>query len=167
MADSKNNTESRQTRSGYHRATIFLTLLILLLVIVGFFGSKTRVGQNLLSVNSQSKPAAVQADKPQQELGPMVNLSEFLVNIISEDNSNYLKTSMTIELSNTDAQHELDKRMPQVRDAILMLLSNKTYDELYDLHGKKQLKAEITLTVNALLSSGDVTAVYLTDFIVQ
>lgn len=97
----------------------------------------------------------------------MVNLSEFLVNIISEDNSNYLKTSMTIELSNTDAQHELDKRMPQVRDAILMLLSNKTYDELYDLHGKKQLKAEITLTVNALLSSGDVTAVYLTDFIVQ
>ena len=97
----------------------------------------------------------------------MVDIREFIVNIISEDNSHYLRISMTIELSNKDAYDEMNMRMPQIRDAILMLASSKTFEELYDVHGKKQLKAELLIELNEMLTRGKAVAVYFNDFVVQ
>ena len=150
--------------NGYTK--VFLTLLILLVIGVGFLGVQAWLGQTLLPGTRGSAPVS-ELHKLNDDIGPTVDLREFLVNIISEDNSHYLKTSITIELSNSEAQEELITRMPKVRDAVLLLTSNKTFEELYDLHGKKQLKAEVMLTINSIISSGEVTAVYFTDFIVQ
>ena len=74
---------------------------------------------------------------------------------------------MTIELSNQAAHDEINRRMPQIRDAILMLTSSKTFEELYDVHGKKQLKAELLFELNEMLTQGEAVAVYFTDFVVQ
>ena len=57
--------------------------------------------------------------------------------------------------------------MPQIRDAILLLIGNKTFEELQDLQGKKQLKAEITSKMNSFLKAGKVKAIYITNFVVQ
>lgn len=148
------------------RTAVFLTLLILVLIGVGFWATRTWLGQTLLPDNRAVAPVS-ETNKLNDEIGPTVDLREFLVNIISEDNSHYLKTAMTIELSSSAAQEELIARMPKVRDAVLLLISNKTFEELYDLQGKKQLKAEVMLSINSIISNGEVTAVYLTDFIVQ
>ena len=113
---------------------------------------------------SESPPPTVD---PEVSLGPMVDVREFIVNIISDDNSHYLRTSMTIELSNQAAYDEIIKRMPQIRDAILMLASSKTFEELYDVHGKKQLKAELLIELNETLTKGEAVAIYFTDFVVQ
>lgn len=101
------------------------------------------------------------------EIGPMVDIREFIVNIISEENNHYVKAALTIELSGEPAQEELNKRMPQVRDAILLLVGNKTFEELQDLQGKKQLKAELLSKINAILLTGRAKAIYFTDFVVQ
>lgn len=103
----------------------------------------------------------------QAEIGPMVNIDEFIVNIISDENNHYVKASLTIELSSEPSKEELEKRMPQIRDAILLLVGNKTFEELQDLQGKKQLKAELLSKINAILYSGQATAIYFTDFVVQ
>ncbi len=100
-------------------------------------------------------------------IGPMVDIREFIVNIISEDERHYVKAALTVELSNEAVQEEFNLRLPQVRDAILLLVGNKTYEELQDLQGKKQLKAEIMHKLNAILKSGKVKAIYFTDFVVQ
>ena len=57
--------------------------------------------------------------------------------------------------------------MPQIRDAILLLVGNKTFEELQDLQGKKQLKAELLSKINAILQSGQAKSIYFTDFVVQ
>jgi flagellar FliL protein len=57
--------------------------------------------------------------------------------------------------------------MPQIRDSILMLIGNKTYDELQDIQGKKQLQAELISKLNSILRTGKVKEIYFTDFIVQ
>ena len=103
----------------------------------------------------------------QAEIGPMVDIEEFIVNIISEENNHYVKSSLTIELSNEVAKEELVKRMPQIRDAILLLVGNKTFEELQDLQGKKQLKAELLSKINAIMLSGQAKSIYFTDFVVQ
>jgi flagellar FliL protein len=103
----------------------------------------------------------------QNEIGPMVNIEEFVVNIISGDTPHYVKASLTVELSNEAVKPEVEQRMPQVRDAVLLLIGNKTYEELQDLQGKRQLKAELTSKINSFLQSGKVRAIYFTNFVVQ
>jgi flagellar FliL protein len=101
------------------------------------------------------------------EIGPMVNIDEFVVNIISGDSPHYVKASLTVELSNEDVQPEVEQRMPQVRDTVLLLIGNKTYEELQDLQGKRQLKAELKSKINSFLQRGKVRAIYFTNFVVQ
>lgn len=101
------------------------------------------------------------------EIGPMVNIEEFVVNIISGDTPHYVKASLTVELSSEDVQPEVEQRMPQVRDAVLLLISNKTYEELQDLQGKRQLKGELTSKLNSFLQTGKIKAIYFTNFVVQ
>lgn len=109
----------------------------------------------------------VQPPVDDTEIGPMVNIEEFIVNIIGEDTAHYVKASLTLELSNEAVLEEANKRMPQIRDAVLLLIGNKTFEELQDLQGKKQIKAELKSKINSFLKSGKVKSVYLTDFVVQ
>lgn len=100
-------------------------------------------------------------------IGPMINISEFIVNIISADGNHYVKSALTLELTNQAAKDEITKRMPQIRDAILLLVGNKTFEELQDLEGKKQLKAEIMSKINGILQTGKIKAIFFTEFVVQ
>ncbi len=100
-------------------------------------------------------------------IGPMVDISEFIVNIISADGNHYVKSALTLELTNQQAKDEINQRMPQIRDAILLLVGNKTFEELQDLEGKKQLKAEIMSKINGFLQTGKVRAIFFTEFVVQ
>ncbi len=141
----------------------------LLLVIL----ISTAIGLFFLLKDDSSKEPAPGSTVPVPELnknidiGPMVNIDDFIVNIISADSNHYVKASFTLELSNETTKEEVDRRMPQIRDAILLLLGNKTYEELQDLQGKKQLKAELMSKINAVLVSGRVDSIYFTDFVVQ
>ncbi len=100
-------------------------------------------------------------------IGPMINIEEFVVNIISADTPHYVKASLSLELNNADTQPEAEQRMPQIRDAILLLIGNKTYEELQDLQGKRQLKAELRSRINSFLKTGSIKAIYFTNFVVQ
>ena len=100
-------------------------------------------------------------------IGPMVDIEEFIVNIISADSNHYVKASLTVELTSEQTREEVEMRMPQMRDAILLLLGNKTYEELQDLQGKRQLKAELMNKINSFLQTGKVKSVYFTNFVVQ
>lgn len=164
MVNNKKNTSDSDGAVRRRSMVIAFALLLLIAVISAgwlYYNSSAR----LSGLNSDKAPTADSAE--QVAIGPMVDIREFIVNIISEDNSHYLRISMAIELSSQDAYEELTLRMPQIRDAILMLTSNKTFEELYDVHGKKQLKAELLIELNEMLIKGEAVAVYFTDFVVQ
>lgn len=109
----------------------------------------------------------IQPEIDDDEIGPMINIEEFIVNIISEDTAHYVKASLTLELTNEQVLEEATKRMPQIRDAVLLLIGNKTFEELQDLQGKKQVKAELKNRINTFLKTGKVKSIYMTDFVVQ
>jgi flagellar protein FliL len=101
------------------------------------------------------------------DIGPMIDITEFIVNIISADGNHYVKTALTLELTTPASKEEITQRMPQIRDAILLLIGNKTFEELQDLEGKKILKAEIMSKINGFLQSGKVKSIFFTEFVVQ
>lgn len=144
-------------------------VVLVLLLLGGGFATWYMLKEKVVAENA--KDPALQVPVPalnqQAQIGPMVNIDEFVVNIISGDVAHYVKASITVELTNIEVQTEVAQRMPQMRDAILLLISNKTYEELQDLQGKKQLKAELTGKINSFLQTGQVTSVYFTNFVVQ
>lgn len=162
-AKKKNNPDAPGAIRNQAIAAVVVLILLSGAAIGGWY-YYNNTSRNNPSGPSESKQPQVETEV---NLGPMVDVREFIVNIISDDNSHYLRTSLTIELSNQAAYDEINKRMPQIRDAILMLASSKTFEELYDVHGKKQLKAELLIELNEMLTKGEAVAVYFTDFVVQ
>lgn len=104
---------------------------------------------------------------PAGKIGPMVDVSGFIINILDRDEIRYLKAAITLEADSEAGALELQERQAQVRDAILLLVGNKTFDELRDLQGKMQLRSELIAQINTMLQQGQVKNIYFTDFVVQ
>lgn len=167
MAEKK---EAQQEKTG-SKKKLFLIIGSIFLVVLVLAGTAAFFLMKQAADPKAKVDPAAQVPVPElnrlTDVGPMVNIEEFIVNIISGDSAHYVKASLTIELTSEEGKIEAEKRMPQMRDAILLLVGNKSFEELQDLQGKKQLKAEITTKINSFLQAGKVKAVYFTNFVVQ
>lgn len=100
-------------------------------------------------------------------MGQMYPLDQFIVNLLSENGSRYIKAKIDLEQSNEDLAAELDRKKPLIRDVIIRTLSSKTYEEISTSKGKDRLKDEIINRLNEVLHDGYVKNIYFTDFVVQ
>ncbi len=168
MAEKKKEVVEPQSGS---KKKLFLIIGLIAVVLLAGGGTAAFLLMKKAPEAKEAKDPAKQVPVPdlnqQADIGPQVNIEEFIVNIISGDTPHYVKASLTVELTNPEVKAEVEKRMPQMRDAILLLIGNKTFEELQDLQGKKQLKAELTSKINSFLKTGKVKAVYFTNFVVQ
>ncbi len=171
MADQKKDAPAETAGEGKSKKKLVIIIgaVLVLLLIIGGVAGYFLLFKKEAPQEDQDPGLEVPVPELNQSstIGPMVDISEFIVNIISDDANHYVKAALTIELSNEEVQEEVEKRMPQIRDSILLLVGNKTYEELQDLQGKKQLKAELTSKINGILQAGKVKAIYFTDFVVQ
>ncbi len=101
------------------------------------------------------------------EIGVMYPLEQFVVNLYSESGSRYLKTVINFELADEELAAELDAKSPLIRDIIIKALSAKTYEEISTIKGKENLKDEIVLSINEVVSDGKVNNLFFTDFVIQ
>ena len=113
------------------------------------------------------KEVPTEAPKKEPEVGPIYSLDTFIVNLSGAKGRRYLKVKMEMELENDDVYKEVEKRLPQLRDAILVLLSSKSFDQIEDVGGKNTLRDEIINRSNGFLTSGMAKHIYFTEFVVQ
>ena len=166
MAEKKE--EKIKSGKGKKKLFIIVGVLVLVLLIGGGVAGFFLLKKEPPAEEKDPGQTVPVPDLTQMEvIGPMVDIEEFIVNIISCDSNHYVKASLTVELTNEATREEVEKRMPQMRDAVLLLLGNKTYEELQDLQGKRQLKAELMSKINSFLQAGKVKSVYFTNFVVQ
>jgi flagellar FliL protein len=162
MAEGKEQAEGAKSK----KKLIIIIAIVLLLLIGGGGGAMLFLkGGDDAKISPEEEQAQLAAQA--QQVGPMVNIDSFIVNIIDDEESRYLKAAITIEVDAEAASLELSQRMPQVKDAILLLIGNKSYSELSDLQGKIQLRAELINKINSILKQGKVKRIYFTDFVVQ
>ncbi len=102
--------------------------------------------------------------------GPSVNifpLEPFIVNIYDGQELRYLKVKVELDMVTPTVKSELEGRLAPIRDAILILLSAKSLQDVQDVQGKNNLKDEILGAINKNIPPGKVSKVYFTDFVVQ
>ncbi|MGE0679674.1 MAG: flagellar basal body-associated FliL family protein [Candidatus Binatia bacterium] len=99
-------------------------------------------------------------------------IDPFVVNLADPGSRRYLRVNLKLKLKKQEESEPLlEARMPQVRDAVLMLLSGKTTDQLLSVEGKTMLRKELIDKLNAVLKKKGlkkaVKDLYFTEFLIQ
>ena len=100
-------------------------------------------------------------------VGGMFTMDPFVVNLAGSNGKRFLKVTTTLELSSPEVNPEFEENLQKITDSILVLLSSKSFEDVYSVQGKFKLKDEITTRVNRFLVVGHVKDAYFTEFIVQ
>jgi flagellar FliL protein len=74
---------------------------------------------------------------------------------------------MDLELGNPEMESQIEKRLPQIRNSILMILPSKRFDEISSVAGKTALRDEVLAALNEFLTSGKITNIFFKEFVVQ
>jgi flagellar FliL protein len=173
MAEEQNILENDQAAPA-PRSTLMNVLLVLVLVLIagvgGYFAQKLISGNSERMVPSnppQTQPAAKTMQPVPLAVGVMMPLEPFMVNLARTKGSRILKVTVTLELNNPAVQPEVEDNRQKIMDSILVLLSSKTFEDVYSIQGKFKLKDEITTRVNRFLAMGHVKEVYFSEFLIQ
>ncbi len=172
------------------RLLIFVLPLVLVLAGAGFFllgGAGAAPFVLHIVINQSVNDATINQPKEQHLT---VSLGERVVNLADPGGYRYLKAEVVVEVavdqktyqrltasgggghggggSSTDPlRAELDHSWPKIQDTLTMVLTSKTVDELATPEGKERLKAELAEKLQPAFGEYQITAVYLTQFVIQ
>lgn len=142
-----------------------VALIVLAVIGGGFFMLWQKL--SALDAHKAGEPAKVPEKSDAGGIGPIFPLDSFIVNLSDQGGKRYLRITMGLELGDPKAVEELTKRLPQIRDSILMTLPSRKVDELQATEGKNALRTEIISKLNELLGKEMVKKIYFTEFVIQ
>jgi len=154
--------------------TILVGVLFVLVLALG--GGMFMVWTKLSAVSAAATKVEddKSAEKPKPEqMGKVVALDTFVVNLADPGGNRYLRITMDLEVvgdkktEDKKAEEEVSRRVPQMRDAILMILPTKRYADISTTEGKTALREELTTAANGLLNGARIARIYFKEFVIQ
>ena len=148
-----------------------LILGVLVLNIFAFFGVGylvyTSQKKNLEKPSLEPLTEGIKEEKKSivDEPTYSIPLDYFLVNLAEDQGHKLFKVKMEFIVDKPEVLEEINNKMPQVRDIIIILASTRTHDQISKVGGKEKLRAEIGDTVNSFLTKGRIKKVLFTSFI--
>jgi flagellar FliL protein len=144
---------------------------VLIVFMLGMGGGLFLMWNKLSALDAQSTADAGEESEQgaglEQPLGPILPLDTFIVNLADKSGNRYLRVTMALELETNQLEDELNKRLPQVRDSILMILPTKRFEDISSAEGKTALRDQILEKINSILVLGKITNIYFKEFVIQ
>lgn len=153
---------------------LLIGLVVVNMLVVAFVGFMVWKGRKIDAEQPKVEdviPGGIKADdkkdedKKQEDVGKVIPLETFIVNLAGSKGRKVLKVNMELEVKGADVIQEIDNRKAQIRDFIIIILSSKSYDEVSAKEGKDALRSEIKDNINSFLSKGKIVNVYFTELI--
>lgn len=149
---------------------IIIIALVVLVLLGGGIGAYFMFFSASPEEEAEPKTQEEQVEETIQQSGmpgTMFPIESFIVNLAGSEGKRFLKVTIDLELNKEEAAEEVKTRLPQVKDSILVLLSSKTFEEVYTVQGKFKLRDEIISRTNSFLKTGKVKNIYFTEFVIQ
>lgn len=149
---------------------LIILIGVFLLVVVAMGGGFFMMWNKMSSmnvVNSEEVENETEVEEDVETMGPTKKLETFIVNLADKGGTRYLRVSMDLELENEEAVKVVEKRLPKIRDAILMILPTKKYEDIGTVEGKSVLRNEMLTKLNELMKPEEIRNIYFTEFVVQ
>ena len=152
---------------------VIIIVFLLLLILGGMGGVWFFVFDGKMPFGGGSAgpaPGAV-VEMPEQDktkpLGNVVPLSPFTVNLADPLGRRIMTVHLALEVESPETVADLQRLEPRVRDALIMLLSSKTFADVASADSKMVLKSEITSRVNQVLGGQRIMQTFVTDLIIR
>jgi flagellar FliL protein len=168
--DKEPKADDTETESkGSAKKWIIIGVVVLVLGAGGYAAWDFLLAERFLGrQNPQAGETEQSTAKAKDEkFGVIYEMEPFIVNLLDREGKRYLKTTIEFEVESGDIKEELTQRSPQLRDAILMLLSSKSFEDISKPEGKLRLKTEIIVRINQILPRAGIWTLYFTEFVVQ
>jgi flagellar FliL protein len=184
VAEETENTEEekKEEKKSNPMMIIIGGVLVLLLVIGGVLafllsgGEEEEMAKNGPTASAgasggeaEERPSTFNSPrrKSSLEVGPMYEMDQFIVNLMSDGGRRYLKIKVNLELEDEAMVEEITSKLPVLRDTIIRIASSKSLEEISTQKGKDGLKDQIVNEINANMKDGKINNIYFTDFVVQ
>lgn len=157
-----------KSKKGIWIAAIVIILLLLFIWFALYMYLMSKGGNgDKEAVEYKQQVYGRAASNMAEGFGPLYGFEEFIVNLNEPGGSRYLRSTMQIELGSKVLLETFEGRKAQLRDAIINILSSKTFEEVRNTQGKLALKQEIKRRVNMIVGTGAVKNVFFAEFVVQ
>jgi len=172
MADKDATLEGASEKKGGILENKALLLGIIVVVQVGLAIGLTqflivpKLGVQDAGMEAGANPEAKPADMP--KMGVLVNLEDIVVTLASDPaKPRYLRININVEVPNQMVAEVVASRLPQLRDLVIMTLSDKTAEQISTPEGKKGLRDEIFRRMDEKMPEGTLMNIYFSDLVVQ
>jgi flagellar FliL protein len=131
--------------------------------VAGFFLCLI-VGVNPIFANAGDKHGEGEGKKVDTSL---VQLDPFVVNVSGTTGTRFAKLGVCLDLSAPTVAERVKARNGAIRDAVIMLVTSKTDQDIMSAEGRLQLKDELLGRINSVLGDKTVKNIYFTEVVVQ
>ena len=166
-ADEEDGEEGGEEKKGLPIKLILIVVGVLALAGGGYFAYTNFFQDPVEELKKEEGTDGEKTGELPPGLGVMFTMDPFVVNLAGSEGKRFLKVTATLELSSPEVNPEFEENLQKITDSILVLLSSKSFEDVYSVQGKFKLKDEITTRVNRFLVVGHVKDAYFTEFIVQ
>ncbi len=122
----------------------------------------------LKSVDANHKKQAKKGEEKngnEPEVG--ADLEVFVVNLAGQAPTRYLRTTLSLGVRSEKEKQEVKELSGPIRDAVIMYLTERKVEELFDAEGKAKLRAELLKHINEAVGRKIVLNVYFKEFLIQ
>ena len=100
------------------------------------------------------------------DFGKTYQMKTFNLNLGNALENRFVKLEVSIEYNGEKTKREIEARLPQLRDAVISVVSRKTREFLLAPDGKDALRKEILIRINRYMTH-KVESVYITDILIE
>lgn len=157
-------SEVTSAKSGKSNKNILLIVVIILLS-VAVIGGGAFAGYYL---GTKNVPVVQNSSRKEDVAEAAFDVEELVLNLADENSKRFLKIKLVLayDSKNKSFPKELEAKKMAVKDAIINVIRAKKATDLTP-KGSEDLKTEIINRVNPIFSTGRLTNIYYSDFLVQ
>jgi flagellar FliL protein len=145
---------------------VVVALQAILAIAVTQFVIVPKLGQSAASAAGEGAKEIVEEQEPAE--GVLVSLEEIIASLRSEGTAkNYVRTTISVEVKEPEMAKVIEERLAQLRDVVIMTVSQHTAAELTTPEGTRALRVELTERLSEDLPEGALLNIYFSDLMVQ
>lgn len=168
--------EAAAPASGKEKPILFIILSVFNILVVLGVGAMLYLGKKKQE-HATTIDQVVEGEKQQQDkeatddpfIGEFIPIETFFVNLAGSRGGKIARVTLELEVEQKSAEvtEEIERRKPQIRDIIIIILSSKTYEQIAEREGKDNLREEIKNRLNSFLTRGKIKSVLFTEFLLN
>lgn len=155
MSTTATAAEAAKPPAKSKKMLIIAIVVTVLLVVVGVGVAWVMSSRNALHEDDEGEAPRAEAAAVVPTFLPMETM---VVNLADAGGERFAQVGITLELADDKTADKVKQYMPSIRSSILLLVSQRTSDELLVLEGKEKLAIDIATEVSRPLGFGTTAA---------